>query len=83
LSYRERGDHRTGRVRDAADTASAQRIRLVRGYRNISAAFVTIGGVNGRSMGRKRFLNPVRLRCNAAAGSSQSAGIWPNFADLS
>ena len=34
FEHRERGDHRTGRVRDAADTASAQRIRLIREYRN-------------------------------------------------
>jgi len=36
----ERGDHRTGRVHDAADTAGAQRIRLNREYRNRLLALV-------------------------------------------
>ncbi len=40
LSRRERGDDRTGRVRDAAGTAGAQRIRLIQGYRNGLPAFV-------------------------------------------
>src|ERR1700686_1585453 len=73
LGYRERGEHRNGRVRGAAETASAQRIRLFENTATYQRRVLQIGGVNACSMGRKRFLNPMRLRCNAAAGSSQNA----------
>ena len=84
LSHRERGDHRIGRVRDAADTASAQRIRLIREYRNGFPALVK----NRRrewppQPGRKSFPGRCGSAATALPGHHKCRNSGANWPDLS
>jgi hypothetical protein len=63
-------------------TASAQRIRLIRGYRNVSAAFVK----NQRREYARRIADDisqaVRLRGNGAPGNITNAGTRREIAEF-
>jgi hypothetical protein len=71
------------RVPNAAGTASAQRIRLIRGYRNLSGLFVKIRRDEYPVNVQQRVSEPVRLRGNGIPESSQMPEPSGNLPNLS
>jgi hypothetical protein len=71
------------RVPNAAGTAGAQRIRLIRGYRNLSGLFVKIRRDEYPVHVQQRVSEPVRLRGNGILESSQMPEPSGNLPDLS
>jgi hypothetical protein len=71
------------RVPNAAGTASAQRIRLIREYRNVSELFVKIRRDEYPVHVQRRVSEPLRLRGNGIPKSSQMPEPGANLPDLS
>jgi hypothetical protein len=86
VSQRERGDDKIAAFPTRAGTASAQRIRLIRGYRNVSELFVKNRRDKCAVHIRKRVSGSVRLRGNGIPGLQLQSGIitnagtWPELA---
>jgi hypothetical protein len=71
------------RVPNAAGSASAQRIRLVRGYRNVSEVFVKNRRDEYPVHIREAVSGTVRPSGNGIPESSQMPELGPNLPDLS